>query len=178
MKRIFGFTAAIVAMLAATAFAAVSPDGRAYVSGEELHQFAVTYDINVSFSAGSDLDFEALQVPVRFSLGGESLPWGLGWRADVDLNRSGAWFQGVTLTGRVLKEFDLDRVNVYAGPGFGYDLAAKEMFAGGLVGVEYTFGSSPVQVFVEGGADYYFQSGAGFADSLAPTVNVGLRLQY
>lgn len=178
MKRIFGVTAVLVAMLATSAFAAVSPDGREYVSAEELHQFAVEHSINLSISGATDLDFEDMSVPVRFSLGGEALPWGLGWRADVDLNRGGEWFAGVAMTGRVLKGFDLGKLGVYTGPGFGYDLVAEEMFAGGLFGVEFGLGSSPVQVFLEGGADYYFQSDADFVDALAPMVNFGLRLQY
>lgn len=178
MKRIFGIAAVVIGMVVGTAFAAVGPDGREYVSLEELNEFAVKYDINLSISGATDFDFDDVNVPVRFSLGSEAMPWGLGWRTDVDLNRSGDWFEGVALTGRVLKGFELGKFGVYAGPGFGYDFGVSEMFAGTLFGLEIGFASSPLQMFVEGGADYYFESGADFVDALAPMVNVGLRLQY
>lgn len=179
MKKVIGiFTALAVMFVGASAFAAVSPDGREYVSLEELHEFAVQYDINLSVSGATDFDFDDVRVPLRVSLGGESLPWGMGWRTDVDLNRGGDWFEGVALTGRVLKNFNVGNFGAYAGPGFGYDFAASEMFAGTLFGVEFGLGGGPLQIFVEGGADYYFESNADFLDALQPLVNVGLRLQY
>lgn len=178
-KRSVGFVAVLVALLlGGLASAAVSPDGRVYVSGEELHEFAVDNKINLSVSMGSDFDFEEFQVPVRASFGTEGFPWGLGARVDMDVNRGDSWFNGLAFTGRVLKEFNVGSLAAYAGPGFGYDVSASEMFAGGLVGVEYSLVGSPLQFFAEGGADYYFESDDSFGESLAPMMNLGVRLQY
>ena len=122
-------------------------------------------------------------VPARFAVGYDDILFGLGLRVGADYNRfAGALGEAdnssVAISGHLTYNFDFTRrLGAYAGVGGGYELGLGSLevdgaFAGGLVGAEYLlFGG--LGVFVEGGADYYFND-----VGVLPTVGGGIVYRF
>jgi hypothetical protein len=142
--------------------------------------------------AGALAEFDGdLGFGLRAALGMDDLIWGIGFRAGVDYGRHGVGFfdqSSLAIDGRLTYGIDLGALNAYIGAGAGYELnlggidrdpdAGEEdtsdygLFAGALVGVEYGIWNG-LGVYVEGGADYYFDGGG-----IIPTASAGISFRF
>lgn len=146
------------------------------------------------FGLGSAYEINAadsLRFRPRVKLGVDDIAGGLGLRASADYGRQSLIESGsVAVSGHLTYTLGSGFVSGYLGVGGGYQFAdlifpsgaVESPFAGALLGAE--FGGGPITFFVEGGADYYFDSihtntanSVNYDQNLYPTAAIGFNLR-
>ena len=124
--------------------------------------------------------------PIRLALGYDNLLGPIGARVTVDYGRQSPVTEAaLAFSGQVTYMLDFGRLAAYIGAGAGYQLnmgdfpdANEGLFAGGLLGAEYMIFNS-IGLFVEGGADYYFDAPPTTAyDQVYPYVGGGVVFRF
>lgn len=161
-----------------------APDAVALTS--ERGKFYVGVGSAYEINAANNLRFRP-----RVKLGVDDVAAGFGLRVAADYGRQSLVEAGsVAVSGHVTYTLGSGFVGGYVGLGGGYQFAdllgasgaVESPFAGALLGAE--FGTGPITFFVEGGADYYFESihtnpinEINYEPNLYPTAAIGFNFR-